>query len=117
MADTVLLIGQAQMPRGGGDGPSPSVFTLELLVTRDEGRIVDLDFWGSTVLSRRFLVSLAEGYCLKDGPEGLMQRIRRRMLSPNQGAMIQSLRVAHQRWQTAFGTQTEQVAGPTLEVV
>lgn len=107
MSGTILIMGHAQLPKGTAGGDHPAVFTVELLVTPTRGEIVDADFLGSTALSRSFLVSLVQGYCLCDGVDGLSQRIRGRLFSASTGAMVQALRSAGERWRAGRGETSD----------
>lgn len=107
MAETILVIGHAQLPKGTTGGDQPGVCTVELLVTANRGEVVDADFRGSTPLSRNFLVSLVQGHCLCDGVEALAQRIRGRLFSTTSGALVQALRSAHERWRAGRGETNE----------
>ncbi len=99
----VLVTGFAQLPKGTPLFETQKVFACSLVIERDEGRVVDASFTFLMGLTEEFLRGLVIGRKLPEDWHDLQQAVRERFLTPTQGAILQALRAALDRY--AEGTQ------------
>lgn len=94
----VLATGFAQLPKGTPMSDMQKVFACSLVVDRTERRIVDASFSFLMGLNEQFLKGLVIGLIIPDDWNLILQDVRERFLVPTQGAVLQALRAAIDRY-------------------
>ncbi|MFC8689645.1 DUF3870 domain-containing protein [Brevibacillus porteri] len=93
-----LVTGFAQLPKGTPLSESQKIFATTLIIDRTDGRIVDASFTFLMSLTEEFLRGIVIGKKLPDDWDQLQNQINEQYLVPTQGAVIQALRVAIERY-------------------
>lgn len=96
--NTVLITGSAQLPRGTTLSEQYKTLTAVLVINVDTEVIEDAEFTFITDLTNYYVASLVRGYDLKNGVNQLIDVLRSRLLIPSQGAIIQCIRSAWDRY-------------------
>jgi|tagenome__1003787_1003787.scaffolds.fasta_scaffold16267967_1 hypothetical protein len=96
--NTVLITGFAQLPKGTTLSERYKTITAVLVINVDTGIIEDAEFTFLADLTNYYLTSLVRGYDLKNGINPLIDILRSRLLIPSQGAVIQSIKSAWDRY-------------------
>jgi hypothetical protein len=97
--DNVLVTGFAQLPKGTTLSEQYKSIAVVLVINTQTEEIEDAEFTLLTDLMNYYLSNLLKGYCLKNGIEPLMNLFRAKCLAPSQGAIIQAIRSAWDRYQ------------------
>lgn len=97
--DTVLITGFAQVPRGTTLYEAYKTIGAVLVINYKTEIIEDAEFTFVADLTNYYLSSLVKGYDLKEGITPLLDRVRKHFLVPSQGAIIQAIRSAWDRYQ------------------
>ena len=101
--NNVLVTGYAQLPRGTTLYEKHKTITVVLIINVEKEIIEDVEFTFLTDLSNYYVTSLVKGYDLKNGINPLIENIRNRVLTPSQGAIIQSIKSAWDRYKESKG--------------
>ena len=97
--DTILITGFAQLPRGTTLYEHYKTIGVVMVVNHKTKIIEDVEFTFIADLTNYYLSSLIKGYDLNNGIEPLTKKIRSHCLIPSQGAVIQSIKSAWDRYQ------------------
>lgn len=100
---TVLVTGFAQVPRGTTLYEHYKTVGLVCVIDIETEVINEAEFTFVAGLTNRYLASLLQGYCLKEGINPLLDKVRKHCLMPSQGAIIQAIRSAWDRYQESKG--------------
>jgi hypothetical protein len=96
--NTVLITGFAQLPKGTAQYERYTSLSVALVINVETEIIEDVEFTFIADLTNYYLASLVRGYDLKKGINPLIEILRSRALIPSQGAVIQSLKSAWDRY-------------------
>ena len=96
--NTVLITGFAQLPRGTTQYEKYQSLAVVLVINVETEVIEDAEFTFIADLTNYYLTSLVRGYDLKQGINPLIDILRSRVLIPSQGAVIQSIKSAWDRY-------------------
>jgi hypothetical protein len=96
--NTVLITGMAQLPKGTTLSEQYKTITAVLVINVDTEIIENVEFTFIADLTNFYLASLVRGYNLKNGITPLIDILRSRLLIPAQGAVIQSIKSAWDRY-------------------
>lgn len=96
--NTVLVSGFAQVPKGSTLYEKYKALTVVLVINSETEIIEDAEFTFIADLTNYYLTSLVKGYDLKNGIHPLIDKLRKRALIPSQGAVIQSIKSAWDRY-------------------
>jgi len=96
--ETVMVSGYAPAPRGTSMHQQFGYSGVILEIDLCTDTLVAAEFTFVTSLANDFFARLVQGYSLKNGPEGLYDRIRSRCWTPSTEAIIACVRVAVQRY-------------------
>ncbi|UFJ41631.1 DUF3870 domain-containing protein [Brevibacillus humidisoli] len=94
----VLATGFAQLPKGTPLSEQQKVFACSLVFDQTDDRVVDASFTFLMDVTEEFLIALVVGRRLPDEWKELQQAVRERFLVPTQGAILQALRAAVDRY-------------------
>ncbi|MBO8165005.1 MAG: DUF3870 domain-containing protein [Brevibacillus sp.] len=97
----VLATGFAQLPKGTPLSEQQKVFACSLVFDREEDRVTDASFTFLMGLTEAFLRNLVIGRRLPHEWNKLQHDVRERFLVPTQGAILQALRAAVDRYAEA----------------
>jgi hypothetical protein len=97
--DTVLVTGFAQLPRGTTLYERFRTIGVVLVINTKMETIEDLEFTFVADLTKYYLTSLLKDYDLKQGIGPLLELIKNHVLIPSQGAIIQAIRSAWDRYE------------------
>lgn len=97
--DNVLITGFAQLPRGTTLYERNKIIGIVLVINCKTEVIEDAEFTFVADLTNFYLSSLLKGYNFKKGLEPLLELIKKHCLLPSQGAVIQAVRSAWDRYQ------------------
>lgn len=97
--NNMLITGFAQLPKGTTLFEQNSIMAVALIINHEEKVIEDAEFTFVTDLSNYYLSSLIKGMSIKHGMDSVYERIRKHCQIPSQGAVIQALRSAWDRYQ------------------
>ncbi|MHB8156383.1 MAG: DUF3870 domain-containing protein [Desulfocucumaceae bacterium] len=100
--NTILVTGFAQLPKGTTMYEQYKVIGAALLVNLDTSEILDADITFTAELPNKFIKSIIKGYYLNQGLEPLMGELKGRFKTPSQGAVIQAIRSAYERYIESF---------------
>ncbi|WP_139491286.1 DUF3870 domain-containing protein [Brevibacillus dissolubilis] len=100
----VLVTGFAQLPKGTPLSENQKVFACALIIDSTDGAVVDASFTFLMGLTEQFLRGLVIGHRLPEDWHKLQESIRTRALVHAQGAIIQALRAAIDRYQEGATT-------------
>ena len=95
---TILVTGYAQAPKGTVMHERYKLAGVVLEVDTASGAIVAADATLVTALARDFFQRCVVGYDLRQGPDGLVQRITAHFASPSRDALAVAARAAAQRF-------------------
>ncbi|MFM1653380.1 DUF3870 domain-containing protein [Brevibacillus sp. B_LB10_24] len=95
---SVLVAGFAQLPKGTTLYEVQKTVGCVLIIDRDTDLILDVSFTFIMDVTNEFICSLVRGRSVRNGVDEIVQEIEERFLAPAQRAIIQSLRVAHERY-------------------
>ncbi|WP_020676144.1 DUF3870 domain-containing protein [Geopsychrobacter electrodiphilus] len=98
LAETILVTGYAPSPQGTAMNSIYKYVGVILEIDPQTDRIINAEFTFVTSLARDFIARVIQGYHLKDGVEGLCQKIRTRYLAPSTEAVNACVKVAVQRY-------------------
>lgn len=96
--NNVLITGFAQLPRETTLYERYKTITVVLVINVESEIIEDAEFTFSADLTNYYLTTLLRGYDLKNGINPLIDILRSRVLIPSQGAVIQSIKSAWDRY-------------------
>ncbi|MCQ6276028.1 DUF3870 domain-containing protein [Bacillus sp. V3B] len=96
--NTVLIAGFAQLPRGTTQYERYKSLAVVLVINVETEVIEDAEFTFIADLTNYYLTSLVRGYDLKKGINPLIDILRSHVLIPSQGAVIQSIKSAWDRY-------------------
>lgn len=96
--NTVLITGLAQLPRGTTLYERYQTMTVVLVINVETEVIEESEFTFIADLTNHYLTSIVRGYDLKNGINPLIDILRKRVLIPSQGAVIQSIKSAWDRY-------------------
>jgi hypothetical protein len=96
--ETVLVTGFAQGPRGTTVYETYKTIGVVLVINRKTSIIEDAQFTLITDLMDSYISSLIKGYNIKDGMEPLLTKVKKHCLIPSQGAVVQAIRSAIDRY-------------------
>ncbi|MBB6446224.1 DUF3870 domain-containing protein [Bacillus benzoevorans] len=96
--NTVLIAGFAQLPKGTTQYEKYQSLAVVLVINVETEVIEDAEFTFIADLTNYYLTSLVRGYDLKQGINPLVEILRNRVLIPSQGAVIQSIKSAYDRY-------------------
>jgi hypothetical protein len=94
----VLAAGFAQLPKGSTLYEVQKVIGFVMIIDKTTDIIIDASFTFIMDLTNQFISHLVRGYDIKRGTEPLIERIREQFLAPPQGAIIQAIRAAFDRY-------------------
>jgi hypothetical protein len=97
--ETILVTGFAQGPRGTTVYETYKTIGVVLVINTRTGVIEDAQFTVLTELMDSYISSLVRGYDTKDGIATLLEKIKKHCLVPSQGAVVQAIRSAWDRYQ------------------
>lgn len=97
--DNFLITGFAQLPRGTTLYEHTKIIGVVLVINKKDEVIEDAEFTFVADLTNFYLSSLVKGYDMKQGILPLFEKIKKHCLIPSQGAIIQALRSAWDRYQ------------------
>lgn len=100
--NTVLVTGFAQLPKGTTLYERYKIIGVVLVIDLDTSEIVDAELTFIADLPNRFLVSMIKGYFLNQGIDLLLEKVKSRFRTPSQGAIIQAIRSAYDRYIESF---------------
>lgn len=95
----ILVTGFAQLPKGTPLTEMQKIFACSLVIDRTDGTIVDASFTFLMELTENFLKQLVIGKKFPEDWEEIQYQINDQYLVHTQGAVIQALRVAFERYQ------------------
>lgn len=96
--NTILTTGFAQLPKGTTQSEKYQSLAVVLIINVETEVIEDAEFTFIADLQNYYLTSLVRGYDLKQGINPLIDTLRSRVLTPSQGAVIQSIKSAWDRY-------------------
>lgn len=96
--NTILVTGFAQLPKGTTMYEQYKVIGVALLIDLDTSEILDSDITFVAELPNRFVKSIITRYYLNQGLDPLIDELKGRFKTPSQGAVIQALRAAYDRY-------------------
>lgn len=96
--NTVLTAGFAQIPKGTTLYEVSTMVGCVLIIDADDGVICDASFTFVMDKTSEFLVSLLVGKSVAAGLQEITQTIQERFLAPGQGAVLQAIRAAVDRY-------------------
>ncbi|MED1607672.1 DUF3870 domain-containing protein [Cytobacillus kochii] len=96
--NTVLITGFAQLPKGNAFYDNSKSIAVILVINIDSEIIEGVEFTFMSDLKNGYLASLVKGYCLKNGINPLINKLKKSVLTPSQGAIIQTLKSAWDRY-------------------
>ncbi|WP_400161885.1 DUF3870 domain-containing protein [Brevibacillus sp. TJ4] len=95
---TVLTAGFAQIPKGTALYEVSTVIGCVLIIDSEHDVICDASFSFVMEKTNGFLVDLVVGKSVSHGMKELTQEIQERFLGPGQGAVLQAIRAAVDRY-------------------
>ncbi|PID21785.1 hypothetical protein CSV61_08785 [Sporosarcina sp. P3] len=96
--DTVLVTGYSKAPQGTAMYEVYKHTSIVLEINRTTHVIQDVEFVFLAGLTKSFFGKLLIGYCLSDGLEVLIERIKTHYIAPSQQSVIVALQSAVQRY-------------------
>lgn len=102
--DNVLITGFAQLPRGTTLYERNKIIGVVLVINYKTEVIEDAEFTFVADLTNFYLSSLVKGYQMKQGIIPLIDKVKKHCLIPSQGAIIQAIRSAWDRYQESKET-------------
>src|SRR5690625_4214704 len=95
---SVLVTGYAKAPQGTSMYEMYRHAGIVIEVELETHIIIDVEFTMVADLTKKFFKKLVVGYCLEDGLEELINRIKKYYFAPSQQAIIVALQAANQRY-------------------
>lgn len=95
---TILTAGFAQLPKGTPLYETYSMVGCVLIIDVEQERIVDAGFTFLMEITSEFLAGLIRGLSVADGLDEINRVIQERFLGPGQGAVLQAIRAAVDRY-------------------
>ncbi|QGP90996.1 hypothetical protein MGLY_03190 [Neomoorella glycerini] len=95
---SVLFSGKAQVPKLTTAYETVKVVTVVLEIDWDSEQIINADFSLYSSVSVEFLRNIVKGYNLKGGLDSLLAEVKSRFHAFSQGAVIQALQIAYERY-------------------
>jgi len=102
--NTILVTGFAQLPKGTTMYEQYKIIGAALLINLDTTQIIEAELTFIADLPNKFLNSIIEGYYLNQGVDPLFEEIKKRFGTPSQGAVLQAIRSAYDRYIENFKT-------------
>lgn len=99
--NTVLVAGFAQVPKGTTLYEVYTMVGCVLIIDVDEQVICDAGFTFVMEKTSEYLAHLIRGKSIANGLGEVTQAIQQRFLGPGQGAVLQAIRAAMDRYQEA----------------
>lgn len=99
--DNILITGFAQLPRGTTLYERNKIIGVVLVINTKTEVIEDAEFTFVADLTNFYLSSLVKDYNLKKGIVPLLDKVKKHCHIPSQGAIIQAIRSAWDRYQEA----------------
>lgn len=96
--NTVLTAGFAQIPKGTTLYEVSTMVGCVLIIDADHDVICDASFTFVMDKTSEFLVSLLLGKSVAGGMQEITQVVQERFLAPGQGAVLQAIRAAVERY-------------------
>jgi hypothetical protein len=96
--NTVLTAGFAQVPKGTPLYEAYTMVGCVLIIDVDQERIVDAGFTFLMDTTSNFLADLVRGMSVANGAGEIQKAIQERFLAPGQGAVLQAVRAAVDRY-------------------
>lgn len=96
--DNLLITGFAQLPRGTTLYEKNKIIGVVMVINETEKIIEDVEFTFVAKLTNEYLTSIVKGYNFSNGMDELYDKIRKYCILPSQGAIIQALRSAWDRY-------------------
>lgn len=96
--NTVLTAGFAQVPKGTTLYDVSTMIGCVLIIDADRDVICDASFTFVMDKTSQFLASLLLGKSVADGIQEITQVVQERFLAPGQGAVLQAIRAAVERY-------------------
>lgn len=96
--DTVLVTGFAQGPKGTTVYETYKTIGVVLVINTKTGVIEDAQFTVITQLMNTYLSTLVKGFDTTQGIQPLLEEVKKHCFAPSQGAVIQSIRSAWDRY-------------------
>ncbi|WP_134702784.1 DUF3870 domain-containing protein [Ammoniphilus sp. YIM 78166] len=97
--DTILVTGFAQVPKGTTLYEIYKTMAVAMVINLKTEVIEDAEFTCTTDLMNYYLSDLVKGYDLKQGINPLLDTVKKHCIIPSQGALVQALRSAWDRYQ------------------
>jgi len=110
---TVLTAGFAQIPKGTSLHEASTMVGYVLIIDADHDVICDASFPFVMDKTSEFLVSLLVGKSVADGMREMAQVVQERFLAPGQGAVLQAIRAAVERYHEKKRQATQSPEGCT----
>ena len=102
----ILSIGFAQLPKGTPMSDMQKVFACSLVMDLEKSIVVDASFTFLMGLTEEFLRGLVIGRKLPEDWNDLQKEIRSRFLTPTQGAILQAVHSAMDRYMESINQET-----------
>lgn len=97
--NTLMVTGFAQLPKGTTLFEHNKIIAVVLIINYEDEVIEDAEFTFVTDLTSYYLSSLIKGISISNGMELVYEKVKRHCQIPSQGAVIQALRSAWDRYQ------------------
>src|SRR5690625_2705129 len=95
---SVLVTGYSKAPQGTSMYEMYRHAGIVLEIELETHKIIDVEFTMIAELTKNFFKKLVVGYCLEDGLDNLIDRIKAYYFAPSQQAIIVALQAANQRY-------------------
>lgn len=96
--NSVLVTGYSKAPQGTSMYEMYRHAGIVIEVELETHNILDVEFTMVADLTKDFFKKLVVGYCLEDGLEELINRIKKYYFAPSQQSIIVALQAANQRY-------------------
>lgn len=107
--DTVLVTGYSKAPQGTAMYEVYKHTGIVLEIHKQTHVIENVEFVFIAGLTKRYFEKLMIGYCLNDGVEPLIERIKNHYIAPSQQSVIVALQSAIQRYWDNLKTEEDTV--------
>lgn len=94
----ILLAASANAPKETGVHSMYNVVSLSMLIDRETHCVYKAKINMPSELTQAYFSDLLEGFCVLNAPDELFLEIRKNLLIPSAGAVIQALKMAFQRY-------------------
>lgn len=98
MNNQILVCGYAQLPKGTALYEQYKMIEVVLIINEQTRMIEGAEFTVLTKQTNDFLNSLLIGYDMEQGAEFIIQMLKRKVFMLSQGAVIQAIRNAFDRY-------------------